>query len=512
MIIKVSFYLLVMNKGELDVMGQIYFHIGMSKTGTSAIQAFLTLSEKALKNNNFLFPNPPDLENEQAFQTTAGNGLEIYSLIKNNKEKELDKLLKEYKKSKYDVIISTEMLIPAFIINNELSFNMIKKYNIKIIVYIRNQSDFVESDYNQRVKNHGMFEEININKGKQYYLLIEKLIDNMKNENLIIRPYEKCQFKDENIFSDFLDCLNLNLTDEYTFPEQIVNPSLSTDVLHFKKTLNSVPKYYFEDLTPELIEINKQLLEYVVYGKNEGEAFKDKNILTQDNIDKINIMYSKYNEKVAKFIGKEKLFEKNNTKSMRISEVNIDTYLKISKYILQNINSKKAEEYYTQIVNDIKKVITTFTADAIVDNIQNYNLDYSGIRNSKFEFLYKLSELPVVISDSVGELKYNENKLYIESKGNDPFFLLPNFVNLNSKKLLIKFEIDSNSESFIEIFYANEIEGFNPNNRVKYKIEKGINSFFVFIEHEQTINKVRIDMGEIIASYTVNNIEVYNQY
>ncbi len=118
-------------------MGKIYMHIGLSKTGSSAIQAFLALNIAKLNEVGFEFPESPDIENEQPFQTTSGNGSYFIRCIKEGRINELEDKLKSYISGKKDVIISSEVISFLFDEYFGTLVHLIEKYDMKLIMYIR---------------------------------------------------------------------------------------------------------------------------------------------------------------------------------------------------------------------------------------------------------------------------------------------------------------------------------------------------------------------------------------
>ncbi len=212
------------------------------------------------------------------------------------------------------------------------------------------------------------------------------------------------------------------------------------------------------------------------------------------------------------FIGQDKLFtdvEHKNATTKK--DVVIDDYLNISKYILNKVDESKAEENYKKLDEEIKKLIASFTADVII-NGKNEEYELSNlVSGSKYKKIYTLSSAPENVSNHVEKNEYKNGSLFITSNGNDPYFMLPNFTNKTASKLLIKIEIKSDIDSFVEIFYANNTEGFAGDKRTQYTIEKGVNTFFAYLEHDKVINKLRFDIGNKPAEYVISCLEVYGQ-
>lgn len=235
----------------------IYFHIGSNKTGSSALQAFLSENSTIMKNNGIYYPPQPEYWNEE-FRISSGNAAYLFSdcdqypLGENgiNKISNIFSLTEKYSK----VLLSSEWLWS--IDDKTTFFNNFKKENIEIIViaYLRRQDEYLESAINQKIKvtkyNKTVAYPECLNQNKQagapleeldYYKELEKIRLSIGVSNIIVRPYEKVQFKNNNIFSDFLSIFNLELSDDFILPPKIVNPRLNRDFMEIKRICNSLP-------------------------------------------------------------------------------------------------------------------------------------------------------------------------------------------------------------------------------------------------------------------------------
>jgi len=218
---------------------KIYVHIGMPKTGSSAIQAFLALNKKYLKNNGFSYPNHTGFK--QAFQTSAGNAAEISAWIKNENFEMFERFITKVRSK--NVILSSEILFASLRDYPEKFALFFSKYDIKIICYIREMGDLVESVVNQRIKNHNLVDYSNIENniaGINYYHCLLNAIRYIDSKNIIIKKYQKESFYQGNIYADFMKILGLELSANINLPEKNVNPSLNRDALEFRIIFNKV--------------------------------------------------------------------------------------------------------------------------------------------------------------------------------------------------------------------------------------------------------------------------------
>lgn len=223
----------------------IYLHIGLPKSGSSAIQVYLNDNNVELKKLNVLYPWPHKYR--QLFKTSAGNGKKISLVFKNGmKEKEINTIKDElynYDK-KYDkVIISSEGLSTNFKDPSQLKRFIPENSEYKIVLYVRNQVDKFVSDTNQTIKN-ALREDYNISERwfefNNYYELLERWSDVFGKDNIIAKVYDRDLFKDGDLIKDFCSVLDMQYLD--TPQNDIINPSLDYNYLEIMRIVNHYAK------------------------------------------------------------------------------------------------------------------------------------------------------------------------------------------------------------------------------------------------------------------------------
>lgn len=250
-------------------MSTVYLHIGMPKTGTTAIQYFLTDNPVTLKKHgicfpdfNFRFPSVGVRRNAHflACSYVDENGkkdvsrpIEQYASIMD----QIEKLGKEYDK----LILSDEALWRARSRQPEF-WERLKRdlaergLDLCVIVYLRRQDSFMESLYRQKVKEsatqkdfHSYLSYIADIYPLDYPAYMDMLSGILGKENLFIRIYEKGQYKgaEHNIFSDFLDIFGLTLQDGFEIRQREQNISLDGIRLDIQRILNPLSKVSFMD-------------------------------------------------------------------------------------------------------------------------------------------------------------------------------------------------------------------------------------------------------------------------
>lgn len=242
-------------------MKTLYLHIGMPKTGTSSIQKFLSTNRSALGQYGYCYP-------KLSADYVCNNRNGYFMVGKRYKEDGTrdKKLEKQYLKDGmaqvdsyfevFDNVILSEETVwryfdPAF----HYVFPYLKEhaaehsYQIRIIIYLRRQDEFVTSLWKQHMKQTKLtmyqpFEqELNGILEKEAAILnyasrLDTIAAIFGRESLIVRRYEPKSWVNGSIIDDFLDCVGLKLTDAFTLLPQNMNPSLSENMAEIKRIIN----------------------------------------------------------------------------------------------------------------------------------------------------------------------------------------------------------------------------------------------------------------------------------
>ena len=322
MFIMIKFFNLFKKKKK-----EVYVHIGMPKTGTTTLQNYLSAEYVNLEKYSILYPNS-GRENCVGHHILTALELDEYTL--EYSKKQYQKLIDEIEKSKCKkVIISSETysgLKRDYLLIDDLSNYLGEKYDIKIIIYIREHIDFIKSYYMQRLKGgRKIFEnsflgdiEDFYKKNKDYFNYfkrIQYLETKFGKNNLMIRVYDKKLLDDGDIIKDFLNILKIdfkksteikndNSSIDYIFAnliqlydsafinvlhergsdlfikrrQNIINPLIKASLLIKNKDISSILeilKNVIEYIEPQ---INKSLFEQI-----EQEIYRIKNCLEKFN-------------------------------------------------------------------------------------------------------------------------------------------------------------------------------------------------------------------------------------
>lgn len=235
----------------------LLIHIGMPKTGSTALQSFLFTNRNILEKYGWRYPllvsELPDVQGQNSLVT---NGNFFYDFIhefeygmdtKSDDWEEKWKQVLKHLESK-NVILSSEAL-SVHETEKFLSGAVQKYHNIKIVIYLRRQDRIVESFYNNRIRD-GIFDgtfkdylDTDEVRGMCHYFPILELISRIiGKENLIVKVYDKRQFSRQgySIADDFLDILNIEKNQNEWKDSGTRNPSIYGNYYNIKKIFNSI--------------------------------------------------------------------------------------------------------------------------------------------------------------------------------------------------------------------------------------------------------------------------------
>jgi hypothetical protein len=259
---------------------RLYLHIGVPKTGTSAIQLMLFENEAALDRNHLLYPKatmqgPGDYTNaHHALAHAALNGDEApWQVLRG----EMDAA------PAHDIVLSSEAFSNLRTLEHiEFLRRFIGDYQIKVIIYLRRQDEFLQALYQTMVTYGDLtcsfseyYDELlrdDLSGGIiDYHRFIRDFwVGNFELHNLIIRVYEKQQLYKRNLLLDFLQCLDVPGKRPFKIDINPHSRSLNAYALELYRHI----KLHFPD-NEEILEAARRRLRE----ENERAEFTGNNII-----------------------------------------------------------------------------------------------------------------------------------------------------------------------------------------------------------------------------------------
>jgi hypothetical protein len=256
---------------------KLFIHIGAHKTGTTALQRFMEhFREKIDQDLGLYYPKTGCIwSGHHQFAWSMGVKKEGY-----DSELAVNKLISQLEEELYSlsvnkVLLSSEDFEWLSKKQAQLLRDSLKKVfqQIKIVLYIRRQDSYVEAMYNQQVRDFLPRLSIPFQQyvaEKKYGILscydyAERWASVFGRENIIVRPFEKSQFVDSNLFKDFLYSLTgeqeVTFTD-FLLPSHIAeaNQALPVEAIELLRRINqfNLTEQQHKAIVNQLYELHKQ--------------------------------------------------------------------------------------------------------------------------------------------------------------------------------------------------------------------------------------------------------------
>ncbi|MEK7996190.1 MAG: hypothetical protein AAB403_20515 [Planctomycetota bacterium] len=290
-----------------------FVHIGVPRTGSTALEKFFYDRRSALLRHGVLYPDVSLRgygHHDVAFLLSGG-----YPDWAIAQPRPLAELAAELQRSACDhsgdVLISSEnfYLFPAPSALRELleSTGLAVGRRTVIVVYLRRQDDVHESWYNQTVKAQGATHGIGESVRRwhdlwDYRARLAEWSSVFGPENILVRVYGESRFEGGSLASDFLAATGIRTGDPAPTAEQ-VNGRVNRDVLEFQRLVNRLPLQHVEKR-----RFLQQLTELTARTAGSG-LFEEGRLLDEVQRRAILEDYAAGNAEVAsRFLGREELF------------------------------------------------------------------------------------------------------------------------------------------------------------------------------------------------------------
>lgn len=252
-----------MGMGKKQGGSKLILHLGLHKTGTSAIQRSMFQNKDKLRNIGIYYPSSEPFEAHHA----------LASRIKTDRShsanvSDVERTFGSWAEPGYrTVVVSSEMFSEGIDIN---SLRCLKKIfsEVSVVFYVRRQDLLLESAYGQLVKQNNEFRRIS--EFKPYltniYAHIKHFEQAIEPDKIIVRNFDASYLYNEDVSVDFFKTiLNIESMDEFIFPGK-VNRSLSLVGLEMVRKLNSRHKIFDQKtVIKDVINLcKKQGGEYIV--------------------------------------------------------------------------------------------------------------------------------------------------------------------------------------------------------------------------------------------------------
>ena len=222
---------------------RFYIHIGTHKTGSTALQYYLMHNRQELVNKGILYPSAGIKDaghHHLAWAIKNRDKAEVSRLYREiNEEAELNKCTK--------IILSSEEL--EFLYDPACIQEFVPAFS-SIIVFLRRQDTYLESEFNQHVKMYDtrfsgdifrFFFHHDFRLRFDYSSLVSRWEDSCEGARMSVISYDQCR-KDDSLFQTFFSQIGLAATEMLsTPPKGDLNISIPNSAIYYLARLNELP-------------------------------------------------------------------------------------------------------------------------------------------------------------------------------------------------------------------------------------------------------------------------------
>lgn len=286
-------------------MKTLYLHIGTPKTATSSIQKFLTDNSENLEKKGYCFP-PSQYTYPKVNPRRNGHFL-IAKVRDENGKKDVEKEqwywdegMKQVREKfkKFDqVILSDESIWYCLSYRKKSVLRDLQKeaqkdhFQIKVIVYLRRQDDFLLSRWNQFIKQNMSYvakltcdEYFNEGYKKEEKLFeydrkLDEIAEVIGKENLIVRRFEPKVWNNGSIIYDFMHEIGLDANDGFCPLEETVNLRIGKNETEMKRLINLNPDFspkeiaYMGNFLKDISKDDQEKVPTAMLSKEEVQQF-----------------------------------------------------------------------------------------------------------------------------------------------------------------------------------------------------------------------------------------------
>lgn len=235
---------------------KIYLHIGRHKTGTSSIQNFIAIHPESLSDHALYYPRAGllGIAHHEFAQVLSFQNTQTDELKQAAVNSDLITTLKaEIDSQDADVLISSEGLQNS---NPTLVAQVFAGYEIKTLVYIRNQIDYLASAYAQKIWATSYTDSLESYYTKMFngdYDTFLARWEKISNGGITIAKFTRDDLHSSDIVVDFFKRMlridDQQLTDKIRARDTFdSNPSLTSELLAYKRAYNRCD-FHHDDAT-----------------------------------------------------------------------------------------------------------------------------------------------------------------------------------------------------------------------------------------------------------------------
>lgn len=225
----------------------VFLHIGMPKTGSTAIQIFSEKNRAHLRKRGVLYPCSGNV-------FSGHHSLPISMRCTNSEYGRVDYII-HYLRCEIasftgdTIVLSSEHFYGDDLYENKSYIRFIewlnKSYELKVVMYFREQNDFLSSLYNQMVKHDGFSQSFSEMVEDNHYRQLSNVMREYNRlsslilpAQIILRCFKRDYLVNSDVVDDFFSIVGVDIS--MLEPEVEHNQSLNNDEAQFCRIINAL--------------------------------------------------------------------------------------------------------------------------------------------------------------------------------------------------------------------------------------------------------------------------------
>lgn len=283
----------------------LFLHIGLHKTGSTAIQNFCNMNRLILQEQNFCYPESGQIwGGHHPYAWSLGVKHPHYREEMGSSVEIAGKYLEEA--DGRHIVLSSEDFEFIGPLEMKIVIREFDGLDIRVVAYLRPQDSYLESEYAQHVRMdesrysgdiRDFYMKFDFMQRYNYLQLLKPWEEVFRRENIVVRPFQQGQFSGQDLFRDFCEVLGISRYEDFSHPKrEDANVSLSARALRVLRELNKL----------ELETVDRAtIIEILARYETGGESA----ILDEEARAVFKNVFNLTNRRVAKrYLGIDKLF------------------------------------------------------------------------------------------------------------------------------------------------------------------------------------------------------------
>jgi|GEM_PF-850260 2-polyprenyl-3-methyl-5-hydroxy-6-metoxy-1,4-benzoquinol methylase len=461
----------------------LILHVGMGKTGTTALQNFFWRNRDVLAHHDIAYPETGAVSGAHHLISPHVSKRMHYPGWHYMRPAEWIGTVKRLPQNR--ILMSSELMVrsaPQKIL--DFCKELQSHFDLKICFYLRRQDNIIMAGYNQQVKTGSQIKPLpvvldKLIEGFDYVKLISPWEAAVGADNLIIRPYERKQFYQGDLVRDFLwFILRIDDVDGFSFEtSENPNPRFSAATLEFKRRVNNIFRNQADSN-----QFNKALIEYsILNDKKSQEFYHEQDTLTYEQRQYILNKSAPANSYIAKkYLGREDgvLFYDNPAPAKEtggqpsVDEAEIVRILKYLKEnhaelykILNNGITTALQSDFRRVLDAAKSLAALETTSGETQDIKSVSFTETGARHIIIH-----PGMPKTGTTAIQQAFFKNRETLLRNY----FILYPGVDENHTKPILALFRQDAKKNVRFEGMSLAELDVYRE--KVRVKMEKEISS------------------------------------